>query len=133
MARALRFRLERFFFTMLCPYKSTFQVLVTAHGIIWGVNGYLGTRLHRIIQVTKLRMATHESSSKVVHIATCMVPQLRLINAWVISLHLIIIEGCSRQQQWKSMLINSSWRREEESRPMGSQVRITRLGDMNMF
>ena len=93
-----------------------------------GVNGYPGTLPHRITQVAKSRTGTHESSSKAVHVATCVVPQLRLINAPVISLRLIVYR---RVQQWNCMLINSSWGREEESTPMGSRVGITILGDLN--
>jgi hypothetical protein len=52
---------------------------------------------------------------------------------WVISLGLIITIGCSRQQQWNCMLVNSSLGREEENRLMGSRAGITRLSDLNML
>jgi hypothetical protein len=55
-----------------------------------GVNGYADTRPHRTSRVAKLRTGTREYISKAVHIATCMVTQLRLINASVISLRLTI-------------------------------------------
>jgi hypothetical protein len=44
----------------------------------------------RITWVAKSRMVTCKSSSKAVHVATCMVLQLKLINASVISFCLIV-------------------------------------------
>jgi cell division inhibitor SulA len=48
--------------------------------------GTPGTRLHSITWVAKSQTDARESSSKAAHVATCMVLQLRLVNASVIHL-----------------------------------------------
>jgi hypothetical protein len=66
-------------------------------------------------------------------VATYMVTQLRLIDSSVISLHLIIYR---RVQQTAAVELHNDKQqlgREEEGRPMGSRVGITRLGDLSML
>jgi hypothetical protein len=51
---------------------------------IRGADGYPGNYPHSVTRVAKSQTGTRESRSKAFHIATCMVLQLRIINALVI-------------------------------------------------